>query len=600
MNRILPFLLCCLSLCSCGDGRRGHMQQELLRARRMNKSYTPFTTDSVMLEVAAWYDRHGTPNERMEARYLLGCAYRDMGEAPRAIDCYLDAAACADTTAKDCDYWMMAGVYGQMARLYHQQLLLSHEKGAYLQAYRFNLLAGDTLSAYYDQKMISGVYILENKLDSAELILKDVIRFYREKNCEQEAVQASTMLMHLMIDSPERQAELKRLIDIYDAKCSLFNETHELPPSARLFYYYKGKYYENIGRLDSAEHYYRNIHSLGMIPADRIPLYRGLFTVFSKKKNADSIAKYAQLYCDVNDSSISLKDQAATAQMAASYNYSHYQKESQENERKAHRTELLLIALGIASCAVWASAIYTARLYNHRQQKKRKCLEEEHRRREGQLREAHRRELTRQENLFLQKEGELRRMEDIYRKVTETIRLELDNAKSENQDMRENYAKARRTVEEIAKHYQKDKTALNEEIQALKDNMAELKKREVFTNNKEMASRLHATDIVTSLKHKADASQKEMAQKESEELLATFRTFFPMFIQDMKLGKGLNKTDELIAMLTALGLKPAQIQCLTGKSPSQITNSKAKANRILFADKSASSLYQNIVLRYGI
>ena len=95
------------------------MRHELLRARAMNKSYTPFTTDSTMLAVADWYDRHGTPNERMEARYLLGCAYRDMGEAPRAVDCYLEAAGCADTTATDCDFWMMASIYGQMAKLYH-------------------------------------------------------------------------------------------------------------------------------------------------------------------------------------------------------------------------------------------------------------------------------------------------------------------------------------------------------------------------------------------------------------------------------------------------------------------------------------------------
>ena len=48
------------------------MEAELLRARAMNKAYEPFTTDSVMKEVASWYDRNGTPNERMEAHYLLG------------------------------------------------------------------------------------------------------------------------------------------------------------------------------------------------------------------------------------------------------------------------------------------------------------------------------------------------------------------------------------------------------------------------------------------------------------------------------------------------------------------------------------------------
>lgn len=166
--------------------------------------------------------------------------------------------------------------------------------------------------------------------------------------------------------------------------------------------------------------------------------------------------------------------------------------------------------------------------------------------------------------------------------------------------MRENYAKARLAIEEINAHYEKDKTSLNEEIRALKLNIIELKRRLVFTDSKEMAYGLHATDIVASLKSRADIPNKVMTQEESEELLNTFRQFFPLFIQDIKLGKGLSKTDEIVAMLTALGLKPGQIQCLTDLTSSRITNSKTKTNKRLFADNSASSLYNNLVTRYGI
>ena len=405
------------------------MHDELLRARRMNKEYIDFTTDSVMKEVAAYYDRHGSPNERMEAHYLLGCTYRDMGEAPRAIDCYLDAAACADTTATDCDFYMLASIYGQMAKLYHQQLLLSYEIEAHHKASHYHFLAKDTLYALYEQKMIAGVYVLQNKRDSAEVILNDAMLMYLNNGYEQEAIQASTMLMHLYIGLPEHQSELKRLIDRYDHKSKMFDEHHELPPSARLYYYYKGNYFENEGQLDSAEFFYRKVYSSEMFAADRIPLFRGMFSVYAKKRDVDSLAKYAQLYCDANDSSIALKDQAITAQMTASYNYNHYQKEAQKNERKAHRTELLLIALGIVLCVVVAAGIYAARLYKHRQLKKRKALEEEHKKKVEQLREAHRQELARLESLFIQKEGELRRMEDVYHKVTETINQELDSAK---------------------------------------------------------------------------------------------------------------------------------------------------------------------------
>ncbi|MBO5313679.1 MAG: hypothetical protein J6A70_00145, partial [Prevotella sp.] len=47
--------------------RRQKMRLELLRADAQNKAFVNFTTDSVMREVTAYYDAHGTAQERMRA-----------------------------------------------------------------------------------------------------------------------------------------------------------------------------------------------------------------------------------------------------------------------------------------------------------------------------------------------------------------------------------------------------------------------------------------------------------------------------------------------------------------------------------------------------
>ena len=47
--------------------RSERMYYELIRAKVQNRAYVDFTTDSVMLEVADYYDHHGTANERMLA-----------------------------------------------------------------------------------------------------------------------------------------------------------------------------------------------------------------------------------------------------------------------------------------------------------------------------------------------------------------------------------------------------------------------------------------------------------------------------------------------------------------------------------------------------
>ncbi len=344
--------------------RRQRMRHELLRAKAMNKAYVNFTTDSVMRQVADYYDSLGTPNERMEAHYLLGCVYRDLGEAPRAIDCYLDAVNCADTTAADCDYWLMASVYGQMANLYHQQLLLSYEIEAHQKACRYDLLASDTLWALHEQKMIACTYILQNKRDSAELMLNDVISHYKERGYEQEALLTSTMLMHIYMANAEKAGKLKALIEEYDSKSDDFDENHELHSKKRLFYRYKGKWFENTGQLDSAEYYYRKMYYRDMLLTEQNSMYVGLMSVFKKRHQPDSIAKYAQLYCAVNDSSIAIKDREVTAQLAASYKYNSIQKESNRNAEAAHRANLRFLLSTFLLLALIAITILLVHHYN--------------------------------------------------------------------------------------------------------------------------------------------------------------------------------------------------------------------------------------------
>ena len=77
---------------------------QLLRLMAQNKCDTVFRSDSLQLILTDYYDNHGTPNERMLAHYLLGRAYADMGDAPKALKCYQEAAECADTTSLGCDW----------------------------------------------------------------------------------------------------------------------------------------------------------------------------------------------------------------------------------------------------------------------------------------------------------------------------------------------------------------------------------------------------------------------------------------------------------------------------------------------------------------
>ena len=64
----------------------------LLKIKAKDKLYIPHESDSLIKSIVQYYEGYGTPDQLMEAYYYLGSAYRDMGDAPRAVRAFQDAA----------------------------------------------------------------------------------------------------------------------------------------------------------------------------------------------------------------------------------------------------------------------------------------------------------------------------------------------------------------------------------------------------------------------------------------------------------------------------------------------------------------------------
>ena len=326
------------------DAERTRMRSELDSINVLNRTDQPFTVQDVEPYVS-FFDQHGTANDRLLAHYLLGRAFYEQGEASMALQCYHDAVECADTTNTECDYNQLSRVYGQLGYLYHKQALFSYERIARKKAMHYAYLAKDTCMAIFELEMTAVIFFLENKKDSAELFLKKSMQLYHQSGFFQNEYQASVLLMHLYAEQPKKLPELKSLINQFETKSNLFDEHHEIHSARRLYYYYVGRYYEGINMLDSAEFYYRKISYPHISYTSLNSMYKGLLSVFNKRHQSDSVFKYAQLYCGVNDSSLILKDQTLTAQMAASYKYNLIQDEARKNEAKAYSANIRFFIL---------------------------------------------------------------------------------------------------------------------------------------------------------------------------------------------------------------------------------------------------------------
>ncbi len=526
--------------------RRQKMRCRLFRLNAINKLDTVFTAahSAQAQTLADYFDRHGTPNEQMLAHYILGRTYADQGETPRAVDCYLDAVAKADTTSADCDYAALGRVYSQMASLFHQQLLLSNEVQASQQAIRCFLCAKDTFHAIYHQGMVAGNYILMNKRDSAEILLRETMRQYRAHGYEQEALQTSTMLMHLYAYKPNRLSELKQLIDQYDHESEQFDKFHELPPSKCQFYYYKGKYYEGVNRLDSAEYYYRKAYKPQMPSTSLTMIYKGLLNISGKLYQADSIINYSMLYCAATDSSVIRHDQQQTAQLAASYDYHYYKEQSLENENKALWASIALAATLLLLIAVIVGVAYIVKRFRKVQVR---------------LRRIH---LERQEELLLLHQQEKEQLQRDYHQRQEQARKEYEHRLAQLQS---------RQAEELT-----------------------------ASNKKEKSRQYFSHDVVNRTVRIANDPHQSLTEKAFDDLLTVTYEHFPLMQQEFEQNEAMTPQMKRVCILSILNVHVDDIGRLLKVSPQRITNLRAELSLILFNKKTARQFESNLRKHFGI
>lgn len=334
------------------------MRSELQRVDSLNSSDALLDTITTMPEVVDYFDLWGSDNERMTAHYLLGCVFRDQNNTPMALRCYRDAVSYADTTANDCDYRRLSRIYGQMADLFHRQRAPRLEIEAGRKAVEYAWKAKDTLSAVIFYYYMGDSYHMLDQMDSVLLINKQSRIWFKRIGYDDLA------LTTLMIDAEiylrkKNLKEAKRVLDIFSCNSQ----------ANRLYKKNLANYYLNTEKLDSAEYLYRTLLYSSESENGKETIYQGLLSIFQLSNNADSVAKYAKLYCQANDSASFQHSADELTRTQALYNYEEHERIAAKKTQEANRYRQLIILLIVILCV----AGYTSYQYVKRQQRRKKA-----------------------------------------------------------------------------------------------------------------------------------------------------------------------------------------------------------------------------------
>ena len=341
--------------------KKQRMRYELLRHKAMNKACITFTSDSVMKEVVDYYDHHGSANERMLANYVLGCVYRDMYEAPMALEYYNKATEQADTTAADCDYGTLYRVYSQMGFLFSKQYLPYQLLDAFGKAVKYAYLAKDTLNAIINYQNRENAYSYLGNKDSVIAINLHAATMFKQIGNNYAAAIAFGCNYNYYVEKEDTLNALKTFKAYFSTG---YEGNSEYEDSKAYVLCQKGTYYMFTAQLDSA---YNNLQqSLRLCKSYSIKAAttKALAQYYAKVNQPAMAMKYALQSSEYNDSDLIEARKTQLQQVQAMYDYSRNQEVAKRAEQKAKRSTQMnyMIVFACVILFLFLSYVYRKQL----------------------------------------------------------------------------------------------------------------------------------------------------------------------------------------------------------------------------------------------
>lgn len=343
------------------------MRYDLLYHKAMNKAYIDFTSDSTMLAVVDYYEHHGTANDKMLAYYILGCVYRDMHEAPMALEYYNKATEQADTAAQDCDYATLCRVYSQMGVLFSKQYLPYQELFSFEKATHYAYKAHDTLNAirYYYNK--TGAYTYLDNEDSAIIVNTRAAELFRKHGYDRAADIAfgCNYVYYLKRNNIDKA---KKAFEAYNRANFVGNQNYE--DSYAFLLYEKGLFFLQTNQLDSAYCKLNESLKFSKSFSNKAIITKTLAQYYLKSNNPILAAKYAMKSTEYNDSDLVRVRKTQLHQLQAMYDYSRNKRLAMVAEQKSEKRIMVIYVVILCSIILFCLSIFIYKLQmnkkNHR------------------------------------------------------------------------------------------------------------------------------------------------------------------------------------------------------------------------------------------
>ena len=540
MKKVLAFytLISVLTLMSGCSGRGEEMREHLLSLEAANRADSVMRNDSLAEAVAAYFDRHGTPNERMRAYYMLGRTYADLGELPKALEAYIHAEGSADTLANDCNYDLLCRVHAQKAALFDRQYLPNETLKELNEAIRCAYRCQDTLTALvcYENRIRAFMQLARH--DDMFVTADSAFNQYQRLGKNVMAANAVSGSIYYLI----QQDKLTKAKGYIDFCRNTIDTVRNVYNRIGLLYSDLGYYYLKKKLSDSAVVYFRKQIQLSSWLENRVLGCKGLFKAYQQLGLKDSAMKYAELYNIANDSSNIFESADRLQRMQSLYNYERSRDLAEQKTREAERAHNTVI--GLIGLIVIILLVIVVIALNYK--KKREMLLQQYWHDMSNLEKA-------QSDLIVLREEQQISSEIIERK---------------NREINDLQAKVSAYQEKIERHHQDS-----------------------------LESRLKESSVVKHIRQLANGSPAQLASQEDfRQLRMLINELIPSFYATLNIGSHpLTVLEYDVCLLIRANFSPSEICKLTGISDSYASNIRKRLLLKIYGIEGAPKDFDRII-----
>lgn len=494
------------------------MYYQLLTIKAKDKAYITHTSDSLIKTVVKYYEERKDRERLPETYYYAGRVYRDLGDAPQALE-YLQKAI---ESTKDCtDYRLISRIYSQTGTLYLYQDTYDQALEVFRKAYQYCLSDKDSIGMVYSLRDIGRTFTTLNCADSALYYYKGALKYAEQihNNHLVGVVQAELSGLYIQLEMyPEAFTTIQ---------CSnKYIKGHNIAP----FYAILADYYYYTNQLDSATFYYTQTASFDDL-YQKQGSYKGLGNIARKKGQYKEAMEYFDKYLICTDSIKDITNTETIRKMQSLYNYQLKEKENSKLQRQAANYKLwnILLIFSLLSLVFLFIAYHQFRKKKEQQQ-----LVKQERIKQIQ------KERYAQSNTYLEKNKE----------QIKEVELSLHKAEIEKDQLRQDLLKAQKSL--IEKN--------NEQITATQR----------VQKQSELA--LKHSDIYKKFHFAVQGSDEKIGNDDWKELMCAVDEAYNQFTTRLLELYPMKTIEIQVCVLIKIGLSPAQIAFITIRSRQAISS----------------------------